>query len=177
MEYPVWVCLHSPSSSRFGTRPLFRPWFPEVEPDDPRSKGWLRKLSDRDVALLVLLGVSTSVFIFNALVAARALHEYGFSSNINNLLGNDDTTCDQVKEYNKWLHFAINALSTTLLGSSNYCAQLLVAPTRADVNKAHPEKRWFDIGVQSWNNLFRIDRTRRVLWFSLMISSGLLHLM
>lgn len=69
-------------------------------------------------------------------------------------------------------------MSTLLLGSSNYCAQLLTAPTRSEVDTAHEEKDWLDIGVPSLRNLWkkRIARKRKMAWTLLMISSVFLHL-
>lgn len=165
------------SSSRFGSLSLFRPWFPEVDPDDPRSQGWLRKLSERKVTLIVHQVISGYVLLFNLTVTIYAVNKHGITKNIGDILEpSSGTNCDEVKQYNKLLHFAINVLSTILLGSSNYCAQLLVAPTRKEVDKAHKRHKWFDIGVQSTRNLWRIDKKRRITWFCLMISSGLLHL-
>ncbi|KAK7715451.1 hypothetical protein SLS57_006838 [Botryosphaeria dothidea] len=41
--------------------------------------------------------------------------------------------CESAKETSRWLHFLINALSTVLLGSSNYCMQVLSSPTRNEL--------------------------------------------
>ena len=86
-------------------------------------------------------------------------------------------TCDDVRVYNRWLHFLINVLSTLLLGASNYCAQLLVAPTREEINEAHKHRKWFDIGIQSFRNLFGMEKKKQMLWWVLMLSSALLHLL
>lgn len=48
---------------------------------------------------------------------------------------NDD--CVTAKKLNLWLHLLINVLSTILLGISNFYMQLLVVPTRHEVDKAH----------------------------------------
>lgn len=82
-----------------------------------------------------------------------------------------------MKNHNLGLHAGINALSTLLLGSSNYCAQLLAAPTREEVDEAHGKKEWFDIGIQSFRNLWKLRPNKRATWICLMASSGLLHLM
>ena len=76
------------------------------------------------------------------------------------------------------IHLGINIVSTLLLGASNYCAQLLVAPTRSEVDRAHEKKDWLDIGVPSFRNLWkrRIARKRKATWTLLMISSVFLHL-
>ena len=102
----------------------------------------------------------------------------GYRRNFIDILGpHNGGTCDSVRFYNRWLHFLINALSTILLGASNYCAQLLVAPTRKEVDRAHGDKRWLDIGVQSFRNLRTVNTERKVVWVFLMLSSGLLHLL
>jgi hypothetical protein len=86
-------------------------------------------------------------------------------------------SCATVKLYNRWLHFGINALLTTVLGASNNCAQLLVAPTRMEIQKAHSNRSWLDIGIQSSRNLGSTDMERRLLRILLMLSSGFLQLM
>lgn len=74
-------------------------------------------------------------------------------------------------------HVLINILSTGLLASSNYCMQLLCAPTRDDVDVAHAQEQWLDIGILSVRNLQYASRRRLILWMILMISSIPLHLM
>ena len=39
---------------------------------------------------------------------------------------------DEVSKMDMWIHLLINAISTLLLGGSDYCMQCLCAPTRAD---------------------------------------------
>lgn len=53
------------------------------------------------------------------------------------------------KNWSTGLHLLINALGTVILGSSNYCAQFLAAPTREDLDRAHVRGSWLDIGVPS----------------------------
>jgi hypothetical protein len=85
-------------------------------------------------------------------------------------------TSSQVKSYSLWIHLLINVLSTILLATSNFCMQLLVAPSREEVDEAHKQTRWLDIGIQSMRNLRNVSNYRRILWFCLAISSGGLHL-
>jgi hypothetical protein len=85
--------------------------------------------------------------------------------------------CKYVSRLNTGLHLVINALSTILLGASNYCMQCLSAPTRRDIDKAHAKKRWLDIGILSFRNLRRISKRRVFLWWMLGISSFPLHLL
>lgn len=75
-----------------------------------------------------------------------------------------------------WLHLAINILSGLLLGASNYCMQVLSAPTRDDVDAAHKKHKWRSIGVLIIKNLFYIGRKKAVLWVLLALTSAALHL-
>jgi hypothetical protein len=85
--------------------------------------------------------------------------------------------CEVVARDNLWVHLAINVLSTVLLSGSNYCMQCLVAPTRAELDKAHARGKWLDVGVQSIRNLGSLQSRREYLWWSLALSSIPLHLM
>lgn len=84
--------------------------------------------------------------------------------------------CKKVAKMNTWAHLAINTLSTVLLSGSNYCMQCLIAPTRDDINRAHKNQKWLDIGVPSVRNLGSIGPGRAVLWWALALSSIPLHL-
>ncbi|CAG7915472.1 unnamed protein product [Penicillium olsonii] len=162
---------------RFAAIGFLRQWFPEIDPEDPRTKGLGRKLSNRDVALIIHQSIAAVVLIFNIIVTTLAIRARGPTSGAGGIVDVPEVTnCDQVRSYNMGLHLVINFLSTILLGSSNYCAQLLVAPTRKDIEQAHAKRRTLDIGIQSFRNLRAVDTPRRLLWVLLMISSGLLHL-
>lgn len=85
--------------------------------------------------------------------------------------------CSTVRTYDSALHVAINVLSTLLLGASNYCMQILVAPTRQEVDRAHGKSSWLDIGIPSVRNFREMNWKRRVGWTNLALSSATLHLM
>lgn len=53
--------------------------------------------------------------------------------------------------------------------------QCLCAPTRRDIDLAHLEGRWLDVGVQM-RNLWHIPRKKLALWVCLALSSLPLHL-
>ena len=86
-------------------------------------------------------------------------------------------SCDKTKKITLWVDLAINILSTILLSASNNCTQLLSAPTREDIDKAHAKRRWLDIGVPSVRNLSLIPRWRVILWALLFLSSIPFHLL
>lgn len=86
-------------------------------------------------------------------------------------------SCTTAARLNTGLHVAINALSTLLLSASNMFMQLLLAPTRAEVNAMHRRQRWADIGTYNLRNLRCVGARNRILWFLLALSSAPLHLM
>ena len=85
--------------------------------------------------------------------------------------------CKKTSHLNKGLHLLVNLLSTLLLGASNYCMQRLVAPTRHEIDAAHAEKRWLDIGIPGLRNLGSISGLRLGLWCLFGLSSLPLHFM
>ena len=159
----------------YGKIESFSPWFPETDPGHPQAQTWIKKLSLRGTALFIQMFISTTVLMFNISVTVYTMTNYGTSNGLGDIYQGN---CELVAKYNTFVHLGINILSTLLSGSSNYCAQLLAAPTRSEVDAAHEKRDWLDIGVPSLRNLWkkRIARKRRVAWTLLMISSTLLHL-
>ena len=87
-----------------------------------------------------------------------------------------DGSCSTTTIFGFWLHFIINGLSTLLLGASNYSMQCLSSPTQRDVDRAHRQIIWLDIGIPSVRNLRRIASSRIALWWLFAISTIPLHL-
>ena len=85
--------------------------------------------------------------------------------------------CAKTKDLVTVLHLATCILSSLLLGASNYCMQMLSAPTRKDVDAAHARRKWLNIGVASFKNLLYVDRRNAFVYFLLGISSIPLHLL
>ena len=83
--------------------------------------------------------------------------------------------CSQSERISTRIHLVINILSTLLLGASNMCMQLLAAPTRSEIDRAHRDRYWLDIGVPSIRNLKYISRERLIVWVILGLSSVPLH--
>lgn len=86
-------------------------------------------------------------------------------------------TTSEMSRLSTVAHLLINACSTILLGASNYTMQVLSAPTREDIDRAHHKDRWFDIGLLSIRNLRAIPRRRTAICLVLAISSIPLHLL
>ncbi|KAH7070508.1 hypothetical protein BKA63DRAFT_78380 [Paraphoma chrysanthemicola] len=85
--------------------------------------------------------------------------------------------CSKALRLNTGIHVLINILSTIMLASSNMFMQLLLAPTRAEVDKAHRRQRFLDIGVPSLRNLLYISTRNTLVWAVLVLSSLPLHLL
>ena len=85
--------------------------------------------------------------------------------------------CSTARQWNTGIHFMINALSTLLLGASNYCMQSLGSPSREDIDRAHSRKVWLDIGIPSIRNLRTLGRRQVILWSLLALTSLPIHLL
>lgn len=114
------------------------------------------------------------VLIVNTVLTIWATYTFHMQDGIGTLL---EGSCSTVRTWGLWLHLTINALSTLLLGASNYCMQYLTSPTREEIDKAHARRVWLDIGVQSVRNPRYISSIRMILWCLLGLSSVPLHLM
>lgn len=135
-------------------------------------RGLKRYTSGWRFSAIVCAIAATSVFLINLVATILAVKHSQSSGDV--LF---ETNCNQARRLNKGLHFFINILSAVLLSSSNSCMQILSAPTRGEVDKAHAKGQWLDIGVLSIHNLRKISRRRVVLWALLGLSSLPLHLL
>ncbi|KAF9885145.1 hypothetical protein FE257_000671 [Aspergillus nanangensis] len=106
-------------------------------------------------------------------LASRYPNQRGFGSGSVMYEG----SCVVTKRWSIGLHLIINILGTAILGASNYCMQTLVAPTREDIDRAHAQHRWLDIGCASLRNLLAVGRRRSVLWAILMLTATPFHLL
>lgn len=113
------------------------------------------------------------VLLFNVITTIIVASKYYSDSGIAVFHQGD---CTATKRLTVGLHLLINILGTILLGASNYCMQCVSAPTRSDIDKAHRQSIWMDIGIPSIRNLERISRSRKAIWSLLFISSLPLHL-
>ena len=122
----------------------------------------------------VCLATTTTVFIVNLILTIWATSTLGLQAGFSIVQEGD---CEKTKRLSQWLHLAINILSTLLLGASNYCMQCISSPTRSEVDEAHIQGRWLDIGIVSVRNIRRIKSPRIRLWWLLAVSSIPLHLL
>jgi hypothetical protein len=150
------------------------PWFPQVDPENKRAQTFRTWRSQKDILLTTATLTSISVLLVNVVITIVVETKYRPTGGVVSMY---EGSCSWVKNVDIVSHILINVLSTLLLGASNLCMQILAAPTREEVDKAHLNRKWLDIGVPSWRNLRSISRTRLMMWFVLGLSSVPLHFM
>ena len=114
-----------------------------------------------------------TVLVINIIVTIWGSAKFGVHGSLVTI---QDGNCSKSKDLSLWLHLAINILSTLLLGASNYCMQCLSSPSRPEIDRAHSQHIWLDIGVPSVRNLRRVSRNKIILWWFFAISTIPLHL-
>ena len=124
--------------------------------------------------LYLQIGVASSVLVGNVIWTSWMIIKHGTNNGIGTITSGN---CDVSYGLNSGLHALINVLSTLLLSASNFSMQLLVAPTRGEVNKAHRRNGWFNIGVSSIRNLRGVNPASAVVWILLVLSSTPIHLL
>lgn len=135
-------------------------------PPLPRN-GWRK-------GILWTSAVTAVILLFNIIFLSVSVGKYGTSDGVGTLFQGD---CGQAWLTNSALHVAINILSTVLLGASNYAMQVLSAPTRHQVDRAHAAQTSLLIGVPNMKNLGWIGPRRVILWLLLAVSTLPLHLL
>ncbi|KAF1992466.1 hypothetical protein K402DRAFT_6888 [Aulographum hederae CBS 113979] len=164
-----------PTDVTFASIALLSPWIPMSDPSHRRAQTWRVQRSRREFVLWGAFTVVTLVFILNLIITIlgwRVLKSDTPDTYIRSLYSG---ACDEVGRRSVITHLAINIMSTLMLGASNLCMQLVVAPTRREVNKAHKKGRWLDIGVPSFRNLPYIPRSSRIVWCLLALTSLPVH--
>jgi len=119
-------------------------------------------------------GIVTAINITFLIVAIPRLETSSPGSREGALFSGD---CKRAKRYNIWLHLIINLLASALLAAGNYTQQVLTAPTRNEIDIAHSERKWLDIGVSSLHNLRHISGKRVTAWILLALTSVPIHLL
>ena len=130
--------------------------------------GWRTGVALGTVGALTVLAINVSLLIW---IKAK----YHVPNNGSAIVY--EGSCSKKTTISVWCHLAINVCSTILLSASNNAMQVLSAPTRADVDKAHNRGLWMDIGILSIKNLRMVGWKRVTLWAILGSSSLPLHLL
>lgn len=159
--------------TRFASVERLGPWFPEADPAHPEAQTFRTWRSKRQIILGGCSIIALLTLLINVSTTIYFKMKYETDGGLGRIYHGD---CSQSHRLNSGLHILINVLSTTLLAASNLCMQLLVAPTRREIDEAHGNYVWIDIEVPSFRNLKHIGRRRTMAVFLLATSSVPLHL-
>lgn len=133
---------------------------------------WRARFSGWRGGVIAAIGIAAFVLLLNVVFAVVAATVWNPADGIATAYIGD---CTAAARWTTATHLLINLLSSLLLGASNYCMQRLVAPTRKEIDQAHAQKKWLDIGMPSVRNLASISKSRLALWILLASSSIPLH--
>lgn len=160
-------------SIRYAKVGMLGKYIPEVDPENPRAQTFRVELAKRTTMLRVQIGIALLVMALNigCIIAGVVVYRPN-SKGVGTIRFG---SCHDTSTINTLLHGAINILSSLLLGAGSYCMQLLVGPSRQEMDRAHSKGKSMEIGVASIKNLRHIAGKRVVLWLFLGISSTLLH--
>ncbi|THX24808.1 hypothetical protein D6D12_07369 [Aureobasidium pullulans] len=167
-DTPLLAAKHVGPQARFASITALSPWFPEADPDSDEAQTFRVKRSQRKFLLNGCAGLAAFTFVIN-LGSLLYVH---YDAEDKSIFSGD---CDQSGKLNSILHVLINILSTCLLGASNVCMQLLVAPRRSQIDFAHKSYKWLDISIPSVHNFRTIAWKQKLLWLFFALTSLPLH--
>jgi len=152
----------------FGSNPQKpRSWEPPIKERKHHPTAWFVSVLGGLSIALIVLGTNIGVLFW-------VRSHFGVVNNIAVLFNG---SCSKASSITSYIELAVNVLSTLLLAASNNCSQLLVSPTRAEVDKAHAKGEWVHVGTASFRNFKWINPWRITLWGLLFCSSIPLHLL
>ncbi|KEQ69521.1 hypothetical protein M436DRAFT_19503, partial [Aureobasidium namibiae CBS 147.97] len=117
------------------------------------------------VGLVLLVYIVLLIWIYNNLHVRHGVAEV-FSG-----------TCPQGSRTAAYTHFATNAFAVLLFAVGTHASQILLSPTRAEVENAHARDRWLHIGVGGLRNMKWIHKRRLIKAVVLLATSILLTLL
>ncbi|KAJ5664257.1 hypothetical protein N7507_004988, partial [Penicillium longicatenatum] len=119
-------------------------------------------------ALGVALALLAHVILTVKLATKAASRGYGWGDSSSVVFHGECSTANSTAT---WLHVLINIIVLTLTATSSYCCQILAAPSRAGVDKAHARRVWVSIGSSSFTNIWYAPYWRKILWLLALLSS------
>ncbi|KAJ5187701.1 hypothetical protein N7449_010695 [Penicillium cf. viridicatum] len=163
-----------PLCYKFANKAMLGQYIPELDEASPRSKTRKNEASKR--AKMVRNQLITAVAVCIANIVVLVCFSVLFppdSLGVGTLRIGD---CTDIRTIDSAAHVILNILSSLFLGAGSYCMQILVAPSRREMDAAHARGVSLDIGVPSLRNLKYITRGRILQWLGLGVLSVCLHL-
>lgn len=134
-----------------------------------RLSGW-RRGAVVNTVMITIVGLILLITAVVLWTKSGTLH--GVST-----LYSGDCATGAVGRLNTALHLVINLCSTLVLASTNFFMQVLNAPDRQELDRAHKKGSWLDIGTSSTRNTFKISPLKSTLWVLFLISSIPIHVL
>ncbi|KAF4959278.1 hypothetical protein FSARC_10794 [Fusarium sarcochroum] len=131
-----------------------------------RRPAWLRLATINIILLIVLALILLAVLIYGCVRAGS----------LNAAFVLFQGPCSRSQTINISVHLLLNIFSTLILASSNFFMQIIGAPSRDVVDRAHARSGWVNIGVPSIRNFIYIGPAKFACWFILACSSIPIHL-
>jgi len=174
-----WEPLSSASSKKVLASASFsRKSYGRIGVDDEQKKRSTRIWDPSRAGWRTWIQVATIsvgfIFVVNIIITVAFAVRFGVLSGVATLMVGE---CGKVSSVDSWLHVLINILSSSLLAASNYVMQVLNAPSRAQLDRAHAQGKYLHIGIPSFRNVMHVGWRQGVLWFLLAISTAPLHLL
>jgi hypothetical protein len=113
--------------------------------------------------------------IFIIVATARAGSQYGGVAFGSNILY--EGSCTTAKDMKIGIHLIINLFSVVLTATSSFSSNILMSPSRMDVDRAHSERNWLTIGVFSMRNLRSLRWPHQMMWVVLTGTSLIIQFM
>ncbi|KAK7921560.1 hypothetical protein PG985_009582, partial [Apiospora marii] len=157
--FPIHAIMYLSKMPFIFSAAMYRPFL---------STGWRRTGSWNILAASI-----AGIILLCCFTASISRSGSSISDNTNLFEG----SCDTSRHLNVALHLLINLVSSAVLASSNYFMQILNAPSRHEIDRAHHTLSSLDIGIPSLKNLRFLSNFKRCFWALLLITSLPIHLM
>lgn len=118
------------------------------------------------VALNVLLAAVILVAMIVCIVLAATTGKFGAGDRIIST-----GSCGRIRGIDQAVQVIGNVLGIFFIAGASYVTQVLVSPTRDEVDAAHGKHRWLDIGVPSLRNMTAISVDRAILSAAIVLAA------
>ncbi|KAE9374919.1 hypothetical protein N431DRAFT_482041 [Stipitochalara longipes BDJ] len=168
------TCASRTPAYPYPKRAFLSKYIAAVDPENPRADTLRVKMAKRKTMLRIQILLALTILVANIVVTVWAI-----ATSPPNYQGVGTLSfgnCSKINSINGAVHLALNIVSSLFLGAGNYCMQILVAPSRQEMDRAHSKGISLDIGVPNVKNLWYINRGRVIVWALIGMLATLLHL-
>lgn len=162
-------------NERYAKAEYLSKYIPELDPQHERAKTTRVKRAKRSAMLMTQMGVAIAVVLIVSSFLLWAVLSY--PPDMRGVGTFYTGNCSSTSSANTAVHVILNIASSLFLGAGNYCMQILIAPSREEMDIAHRKGKTVEVGVPSIKNLRHISRKRTVAWLSIGLLGTTLHVL